>query len=243
MVSIGDLVNSQLSEVQLDKKVRKTVSLPALASILPPSLARSSAHQRTCSLPDPYFPSPWTLIDESLPAFVPPPQSSAQQHSPYQQHIAPRSPVQASTKASFSFSPSPKPRGNATSPSSEPPLDRIEENASKPSDGQCVTISQGRSNISLSHRHPTRRTFECDLCPSKFSRSHDLSRHRLTHTRERPFVCERCGRRFARRDALRRHDKVDPVTGQKVCAAEGRPKGSGGKKKAGKETTSEHTGE
>ncbi|TPX67402.1 hypothetical protein SpCBS45565_g03822 [Spizellomyces sp. 'palustris'] len=86
-------------------------------------------------------------------------------------------------------------------------------------------------------RHSIRRTFECDLCPAKFSRSHDLARHRLTHTQERPYTCERCGRRFARRDALRRHDKVDPVTGQKVCAAEGRPKGSGKKRQVNADTT------
>jgi hypothetical protein len=39
----------------------------------------------------------------------------------------------------------------------------------------------------------------------KFTRNHDLNRHRKTHSLEKHFTCEDCDRKFARRDALKRH--------------------------------------
>ncbi|TPX40006.1 hypothetical protein SeMB42_g06165 [Synchytrium endobioticum] len=63
------------------------------------------------------------------------------------------------------------------------------------------------------------KPFQCDRCPQKFSRSHDLKRHQYIHTQQKPYSCSRCGKGFSRRDALRRHEK-SVAEGKKVhCVA------------------------
>ncbi|EGF79557.1 hypothetical protein BATDEDRAFT_12478, partial [Batrachochytrium dendrobatidis JAM81] len=50
--------------------------------------------------------------------------------------------------------------------------------------------------------------FKCDMCPSTFSRNHDLKRHIRIHLGIRPYKCERCDKSFTRMDALHRHTAV-----------------------------------
>lgn len=53
-------------------------------------------------------------------------------------------------------------------------------------------------------KHPA--TFQCSLCPKKFTRAYNLRSHLRTHTDERPFVCTVCGKSFARQHDLKRHE-------------------------------------
>lgn len=56
--------------------------------------------------------------------------------------------------------------------------------------------------------HSQEKPFTCNVCSSKFRRQHDLKRHAKLHTGEKPFLCESCGRKFSRGDALVRHIKT-----------------------------------
>jgi hypothetical protein len=51
-----------------------------------------------------------------------------------------------------------------------------------------------------------RATFECTLCPKRFTRAYNLRSHLRTHTDERPFVCTVCGKAFARQPDCKRHE-------------------------------------
>jgi hypothetical protein len=51
-------------------------------------------------------------------------------------------------------------------------------------------------------------TFQCHLCPKRFTRAYNLRSHLRTHTDKRPFqfACGVCGARFRRNHDLRRHE-------------------------------------
>jgi hypothetical protein len=53
-------------------------------------------------------------------------------------------------------------------------------------------------------KHPA--TFQCTLCPKRFTRAYNLRSHLRTHTDERPFVCTVCGKAFARQHDRKRHE-------------------------------------
>jgi hypothetical protein len=66
-------------------------------------------------------------------------------------------------------------------------------------------------------------SFQCNLCPKRFTRAHNLRSHLRTHSDERPFVCTVCGKGFARQHDRKRHEAIhsgkrepmnfpDPVT-------------------------------
>lgn len=64
-------------------------------------------------------------------------------------------------------------------------------------------------------RHPA--TFQCSLCPKRFTRAYNLRSHLRTHTDERPFVCTVCGKAFARQYDRKRHEGLHSGENKFVC--------------------------
>ena len=72
-------------------------------------------------------------------------------------------------------------------------------------------------------KHPA--TFQCNLCPKRFTRAYNLRSHLRTHTDERPFVCTVCGKAFARQHDRKRHEGLH--SGEKKFVCKGDLKGGG----------------
>ena len=64
-------------------------------------------------------------------------------------------------------------------------------------------------------KHPA--TFQCHLCPKRFTRDYNLRSHLRTHTDERPFKCTVCGKAFARQHDRRRHEGLHNGGKKLVC--------------------------
>lgn len=64
-------------------------------------------------------------------------------------------------------------------------------------------------------KHPA--TFQCTLCPKKFTRAYNLRSHLRTHTDDRPFVCAVCGKAFARQHDRKRHEGLHSGEKKFVC--------------------------
>jgi len=64
-------------------------------------------------------------------------------------------------------------------------------------------------------KHPA--TFQCNLCPKRFTRAYNLRSHLRTHTDERPFVCTLCGKAFARQHDRKRHEGLHSGEKKFVC--------------------------
>ncbi|KAK5116718.1 hypothetical protein LTR62_007392 [Meristemomyces frigidus] len=64
-------------------------------------------------------------------------------------------------------------------------------------------------------RHPA--TFQCHLCPKRFTRAYNLRSHLRTHTDERPFVCTVCGKAFARQHDRKRHEGLHSGEKKFMC--------------------------
>lgn len=64
-------------------------------------------------------------------------------------------------------------------------------------------------------KHPA--TFQCSLCPKRFTRAYNLRSHLRTHTDERPFVCTVCGKAFARQHDRKRHEGLHSGEKKFVC--------------------------
>lgn len=67
-------------------------------------------------------------------------------------------------------------------------------------------------------KHPA--TFQCTLCPKKFTRAYNLRSHLRTHTDERPFVCTVCTKAFARQHDRKRHEGLHSGEKKFVCRGE-----------------------
>ncbi|GIC93835.1 putative C2H2 transcription factor Crz1 [Aspergillus udagawae] len=67
-------------------------------------------------------------------------------------------------------------------------------------------------------KHPA--TFQCNLCPKRFTRAYNLRSHLRTHTDERPFVCTVCGKAFARQHDRKRHEGLHSGEKKFVCQGE-----------------------
>lgn len=74
------------------------------------------------------------------------------------------------------------------------------------------------SNAKRVQKHPA--TFQCNLCPKRFTRAYNLRSHLRTHTDERPFVCTVCGKAFARQHDRKRHEGLHSGEKKFVCKGE-----------------------
>lgn len=63
-------------------------------------------------------------------------------------------------------------------------------------------------------------TFQCTLCPKKFTRAYNLHSHLRTHTDDRPFICSVCNKAFARQHDRKRHEGLHSQAKKLVCRGE-----------------------
>jgi len=81
----------------------------------------------------------------------------------------------------------------------------------------AAQVSDG-SGAKRVQKHPA--TFQCTLCPKRFTRAYNLRSHLRTHTDERPFVCTVCGKAFARQHDRKRHEGLHSGEKKFVCKGE-----------------------
>jgi transcription factor CRZ1 len=85
-----------------------------------------------------------------------------------------------------------------------------------PSRAASANPEPGQSNArQRGQKHPA--TFQCNLCPKRFTRAYNLRSHLRTHTDERPFVCSVCGKAFARQHDRKRHEGLHSGEKKFVC--------------------------
>lgn len=117
----------------------------------------------------------------------------------------------SAAKISRSSSPAAK-SSRRSSTSSIPHRDYILDLAdpSRPTQG-----GDGPAGPKRTQKHPA--TFQCNLCPKRFTRAYNLRSHLRTHTDERPFVCSVCGKAFARQHDRKRHEGLHSGEKKFVC--------------------------
>lgn len=68
--------------------------------------------------------------------------------------------------------------------------------------------ANGGNDPTRTQKHPA--TFQCTLCPKKFTRAYNLRAHLRTHADERSYICTMCGAAFARQHDFKRHESLHP---------------------------------
>lgn len=127
--------------------------------------------------------------------------------SPFESGLSPNIPVGSSSRDA---SQSAKSRRSSTS--SIPKRDYILDLADPQRPGASPMDSK------RVQKHPA--TFQCNLCPKRFTRAYNLRSHLRTHTDERPFVCTVCGKAFARQHDRKRHEGLHSGEKKFVCRGE-----------------------
>ncbi|KUI53790.1 Transcriptional regulator CRZ1 [Cytospora mali] len=90
------------------------------------------------------------------------------------------------------------------------PSRRRQSTSAVPTNAIALRLVEGENSPDASggpkraQKHPA--TFQCTLCPKRFTRAYNLRSHLRTHTDERPFVCTVCGKAFARQHDRKRHE-------------------------------------
>ncbi|KAF2872703.1 hypothetical protein BDV95DRAFT_491534 [Massariosphaeria phaeospora] len=117
--------------------------------------------------------------------------------------------------ARVSRSPSPSTKSSRRSSTSSIPNRDYILDLADPSRPASSLPGEGGSSAKRTQKHPA--TFQCTLCPKRFTRAYNLRSHLRTHTDERPFVCSVCSKAFARQHDRKRHEGLHSGEKKFVC--------------------------
>ncbi|RKF61234.1 C2H2 finger domain transcription factor crzA [Erysiphe neolycopersici] len=79
-------------------------------------------------------------------------------------------------------------------------------------------LASESTKVERAQKHPA--TYQCHLCPKKFTRAYNLRSHLRTHTNERPYICSKCTKAFARQHDRKRHESLHSGEKRFICRGE-----------------------
>ncbi|KAI6244775.1 C2H2 finger domain transcription factor crzA [Erysiphe necator] len=92
------------------------------------------------------------------------------------------------------------------------------DNQSYISNSAPQSLAIEKTKLERVQKHPA--TYQCHLCPKKFTRAYNLRSHLRTHTNERPFICSKCTKAFARQHDRKRHESLHSGEKRFICRGE-----------------------